>query len=110
VQCDPEGVTAVLAAYRMDVEGPGSMSPVRKVSGRERSRGQSLVEFALIFPVVLLLTLIAIDFGRIYLGWINLEQMARIAANHAADHASAWETPGDPLGRRGETRSSRTPV
>jgi hypothetical protein len=62
---------------------------------RSRSRGQSLVELALTLPVVLLLLLIAIDFGRVYLGWVNLQQMARIAANYAADHATAWDTPGD---------------
>jgi PKD repeat protein len=70
---------------------------IRLPSPRRRSfsRGQSLVEFALVFPVVLFLLLIAIDFGRIYLGWINLEQMTRIAANYAAEHATAWGTPGN---------------
>jgi PKD repeat protein len=57
---------------------------------RRGSRGQSLVEFALILPVVLLLTLIAIDFGRVYLGWVNLQNMARVAANYAANHPTAW--------------------
>jgi PKD repeat protein len=66
---------------------------------RSASRGQSLVEFALVFPVVLFLLLIAIDFGRIYLGWVNLEQMARIASGYAAEHASAWGTPGKPADR-----------
>jgi PKD repeat protein len=66
---------------------------------RSSSRGQSLVEFALVFPVVLFLLLIAIDFGRIYLGWINLEQMTRIAANYAAEHATAWGTPGNAADR-----------
>jgi PKD repeat protein len=56
-----------------------------------------MVEFALVLPVLLLLTLVAIDFGRIYLGWVNLQQMVRIAANDAADHASAWGTPADPV-------------
>jgi len=56
-----------------------------------------MVEFALVFPVILFLTLVAIDFGRIYLGWVNLQQMVRIAASDAADHASAWGTPGDPI-------------
>ena len=55
-----------------------------------RSRGQSLTEFALFLPVLLLLVLVALDFGRIYLGWINLQQMARVAANYAADNSSAW--------------------
>jgi FOG: PKD repeat len=54
-----------------------------------------MVEFALIAPVMLLFLLVAIDFGRVYLGWINLQQMARVAANYAAEHASAWNTPRD---------------
>jgi PKD repeat protein len=57
-----------------------------------RSDGQSLTEFALVLPVLLLLTLIAIDFGRVYLGWVNLQNMARIAANFAATHPTAWAT------------------
>ena len=58
----------------------------------QRSRGQSLVELALILPVVLLLTLIAIDFGRVYLGWVNLQNMARVAANYASNNPTAWAT------------------
>jgi Flp pilus assembly protein TadG len=56
---------------------------------RNDHRGQSLVEFALILPILLLLTLIAIDFGRVYLGWINLQNMTRIAADFAANNAAA---------------------
>jgi Flp pilus assembly protein TadG len=51
---------------------------------RRRSRGQSLVEFAIVLPILLLLTLVALDFGGVYLGWINLQSMSRIAANLAA--------------------------
>ncbi len=58
-----------------------------------------MVELALVVPVLLLLTLTAIDFGRVFLGWVNLQQMTRIAANHAAEHVSAWGTPGDPAER-----------
>ena len=57
---------------------------------RDRSRGQSLAEFALVIPVVLFITLIALDFGRIYLGYINLQNMARVAANYASNNATAW--------------------
>src|SRR5918994_4379349 len=71
-------------------------SPSGMIRCHKRSRGQSVVEFALVIPVLLLLTLTAIDFGRVFLGWVNLQQMTRIAANHAAEHASAWGTPGDP--------------
>ncbi len=53
-------------------------------------RGQSLVEFALLLPALLLLVLIAVDFGRVYLGWINLQNMARIGANFAANNADLF--------------------
>ena len=70
--------------------------PVRKASVTTRkSRGQSMVEFALIVPVLLLILLVALDFGRVYLGWINLQQMARVAANYAADNATAWDSTPD---------------
>ena len=32
--------------------------------------GQSLVEFALTVPIILLIMLFAIDFGRVFLGWV----------------------------------------
>jgi PKD repeat protein len=57
---------------------------------RTRSRGQSLAEFALCLPIILLLTLAALDFGRVYLGYINLQNMARIGANFAANNPDAW--------------------
>ena len=44
----------------------------RKIRQRPaRSLGQSLVEFALVLPMILLLMLIAIDFGRVFLGWVG---------------------------------------
>jgi PKD repeat protein len=58
----------------------------------DRARGQSLVEFALILPIMLLLTLTALDFGRVYLGWISLQNMARAASNFAANNPEAWLT------------------
>ncbi|HEX5591596.1 MAG TPA: PKD domain-containing protein [Candidatus Limnocylindrales bacterium] len=69
----------------------GGSSEIRGLFRRGRE-GQSLAEFALILPVVLLLTLIAIDFGRVYLGWVNLQNMARVAANFAANNPTAWAT------------------
>src|SRR6476660_9029808 len=59
--------------------------------GRERTLGQSLVEFALVIPILLFLTLIALDFGRVYLGYINLQNMSRIAANFAGNNPTAWD-------------------
>lgn len=68
------------------------------IRNRQHSRGQSLVEFALVLPVLLLLVLITLDFGRVYLGYINLQNMARVAANYAADNPdTAWGVPADPV-------------
>lgn len=71
--------------------GPASLT-ARASARRPRTRGQSLVEFALVLPILLFLTLIALDFGRVYLGYINLQNMARIAANFAANNSSAWDS------------------
>jgi PKD repeat protein len=71
-------------------------APSRAPDDRESSRGQSLAEFALVVPVLMLILLIAVDFGRIYLGYINLQQMARVAAGFAAEHASSWDIPDSP--------------
>jgi PKD repeat protein len=62
-----------------------------------RTRGQSLVEFALVLPIIMMLTLTALDFGRVYLGYINLQNMARIAANFAANNPTAWTVSADPV-------------
>ena len=68
-------------------------SSAQRVRADRRTRlGQGLVEFALVVPVLLLLLMVSIDFGRIYLGWVNLQNMARIAANYAANNATGFET------------------
>jgi PKD repeat protein len=70
-------------------------APIRIIRrATHRSRGQSVVEFALLFPVVLLILMLGLDFGRIYLGWINLNNTARIAANFAATNAIAMAGTG----------------
>jgi hypothetical protein len=51
-------------------------------------RGQALVEFALIVPVMLLMLVIAIDFGRLFFSYIEVSNAAREGANYAAAHAA----------------------
>lgn len=62
-------------------------------AGWER-RGQALVEFALVLPALFLIILIALDFGRVYLAWVQLNNAARVGANYAAMTATAF-TSGD---------------
>jgi hypothetical protein len=49
-----------------------------------------MVELALMLPLILLILLFAIDFGRVFLGWVNLNNTVRIAANFAALNPNAW--------------------
>src|SRR5439155_22722723 len=69
----------------------------RSRHGRRKSRGQSLVEFSLVLPLFLLIVMFGIDFGRAYLGWVNLQNVTRVAANYAALHPTTnWGVASDP--------------
>jgi hypothetical protein len=52
------------------------------------------VELAIILPVLLLLVLAALDLGRVFLGWVVLNNASRVGANYAALNPDAWGTPG----------------
>jgi PKD repeat protein len=82
------GCKVALPAWRdFRTKPSGDPTPMRFLSSvrrRRRSRGQSLVEFAITLPVILLIVMVGIDFGRVFLGWVNLNNTARIAANYAA--------------------------
>lgn len=54
-----------------------------------------MVEFALVLPILVLLLVMAVDFGRVFFGWIGIQNAARVGATYAAGHADAWES-GDP--------------
>jgi hypothetical protein len=66
--------------------------PRPKLGSRQRTRAQGVVEFALVLPVLLLILLVAIDFGRALYGWVVIQNSARIAANFAGLNASAWQS------------------
>jgi Flp pilus assembly protein TadG len=51
---------------------------------RHTTRGQSLVEFALILPVLLFMTLGIIDLGRAFVYGVSAQQAAREAARYAS--------------------------
>ena len=64
-------------------------------SPRSRSRGQALVELALVTPVLLVLLLGAVDLGRLFYARITVTNAAREGAMMAA------KEPGSVDGRRG---------
>jgi len=59
-----------------------------------RARGQSLVEFAIFIPILLMILVMAVDLGRVYMGWVSLNNVARVGANFAAQNPDAWEGSG----------------
>jgi hypothetical protein len=66
---------------------------LQRETRRRGRRGQSLAEFAISAPVVLLIVLFGIDFGRVFLGWVTLNQAVREAANFAAYNPNGWSPP-----------------
>jgi Flp pilus assembly protein TadG len=64
-----------------------------RLSGvRGRARGQSVVEFALVLPLLLVLLLAVADFARIYTTMLSVESAAREAADFGTFGAERWRT------------------
>ena len=64
----------------------GSTSIAQRVPARlrPRSRGQALVEFAIVLPVFLLLLVAAVDVGRVFFTYIDANNAAREGAAYGA--------------------------
>jgi Flp pilus assembly protein TadG len=60
------------------------------------SRGQSLVELALIAPLMLILFGAAVDFGRLFYSQITIADSAREGALWATQHPGSWNKRCDP--------------
>ena len=54
-----------------------------------------MVEFALILPVLVVLLVLAVDFGRVFFQWVGVSNASRIAANYAARNPDAWDLTPD---------------
>jgi Flp pilus assembly protein TadG len=69
------------------------------VVGLARARGQALVELAIVLPILVLLLVIAIDFGRVFQTVVGVTNAAREGAVWAAVH------PGDVAGAISRAKS-----
>jgi hypothetical protein len=70
---------------------------LRHRSDKTSSRGQALVEFAIILPLLMVVLLFAIDFGRVFFGWVGLQNVARIGASFASQYPNSnWASSTDP--------------
>lgn len=55
---------------------------------RKRTRGQSIVEFAVVVPFLLLFLVLAADFGRAYTAYLTISSAAREGATYASRSAA----------------------
>src|SRR5207247_5989663 len=55
----------------------GSRAARRACAGPRAERGQSAVEFALVFPILLLLLFFVFEFGRVFGSWLLITNAAR---------------------------------
>jgi Flp pilus assembly protein TadG len=74
-------LTRVLRSRAYD----GAQGPSR----RRRQSAQSLTEFALILPVLMLILLGVVDFGRVFYYWTSIANAAREGARYAITHPTA---------------------
>jgi len=69
--------------------------PNRPLARARFQRGQSLVEFALLVPLMLLLAVAVVDLGRLFTSAIGVESAAREAADYGAMQGKASWAPAN---------------
>src|SRR5450432_3024317 len=67
----------------MNTNAPNRGQESKPRSARSRRRGQTLAEFALTTPILLMLLFGIIEFGRIFQAWVTLQNAARAAARYS---------------------------
>ena len=72
-------------------------------SQRHRRSGQSVTEFAVVVPVLLVLLLGIADFGRLYASTVAVEAAGRESADFGAFDTSYWD---DTLGGGGNVATT----
>ena len=70
------------------------MTLLSRRSNRHPARGQGMVEFALILPLLALLMVLTVDVGRVFFGWVAVTNAVRIGANEAATDPDPWADGG----------------
>jgi outer membrane biosynthesis protein TonB len=61
-----------------------------------------MAEFALVLPVLLLIVLIGLDFGRAFVALVELNNTVRVAANFAAQNPDAWNVSNPNAGQQAQ--------
>lgn len=81
-------------------------APDQRSAPDSRSRGQSLVEFALILPILIFILLGILDMSRVFTSMMAVESAAREAADYGAWQSANWQgDPADPDSNRYKTEA-----
>ncbi len=72
---------------------PRSLAGATRSEGHERSRGQSVVEFALVFPLLMFIFLGILDLSRVFTSQMVVESAAREAADFGSFNSKRWIDP-----------------
>ncbi len=70
-------------------------TPEIRVKEHQRRKGQTLAEFAITLPILLILVFGIIEFGRVFQAWVTLQNAARTAARYAS--TGSFDTARFPL-------------
>jgi Flp pilus assembly protein TadG len=79
---------------------------------RRQDRGQSLVEFAMVLPLLLVLAIGTIEFGRAYYHYNTLSKAVRQAARYITSHeySAAEKTKGQRMAIYGNADGTGSPI
>lgn len=67
-----------------------NLSKSKRIHSEDSVRGQALIEFAFMMPVIFFMLIIAINYGGLFYAWITCANAARAGAQYAVlGHASA---------------------
>jgi Flp pilus assembly protein TadG len=75
---------------------PLRAAPKRPARLRRRPFGQSVVEFAIVAPILILMIGAIADLGRVYTSAVAIEAAAREAADYGSFHAINWDATNAP--------------
>jgi len=82
--------------------------PQIKARSRRRERGQSLVEFALILPILMALLLLTIDVGRLFYAYVGVVNASREGAAYAIANVAAQGVSDPTIATRAQQEGSTT--